>query len=78
MRTAFDWFLGRNDLGLPLYDTTTGGCSDGLHPDRANQNQGAEAVLSYLLSLTEMNLVENTLAAFREVAANESPAGTSG
>ncbi len=31
---AFDWFLGRNDLALPLYDPITGGCGDGLHPDR--------------------------------------------
>ena len=30
-KRAFEWFLGRNDLGLPLYDPTTGGCSDGLH-----------------------------------------------
>jgi hypothetical protein len=38
-RRAFEWFLGRNDLRLPLYDPTTGGCRDGLHPDRPNQNQ---------------------------------------
>ena len=37
-----------------LADTRTGGCRDGLHPDRANENQGAESVLSYLLSLVEM------------------------
>src|SRR5258708_33523275 len=30
---AFEWFLGRNDLGLPLYDSATGGCPAGLpHP----------------------------------------------
>ena len=52
--TAFDWFLGRNDLGLELYDATTGGCRDGLHPDRVNQNQGAESTLAFLLSLAEM------------------------
>ena len=33
-RRAFEWFLGRNDLNLPLYDPTTGGCRDGLHSDR--------------------------------------------
>jgi hypothetical protein len=33
-RRAFEWFLGRNDLNLPLYDPTTGGCRDGLHPGR--------------------------------------------
>lgn len=51
---AFEWFLGRNDLGLPLYDAATGGCRDGLHPDRVNQNQGAESTLAFLLSLLEM------------------------
>ncbi len=51
---AFEWFLGRNDLGLPLYDPSTGGCRDGLHPDRVNQNQGAESTLAFLLSLLEM------------------------
>jgi len=38
-RSAFDWFLGRNNLGLSIYDAETGGCHDGLHPDRINQNQ---------------------------------------
>ena len=39
-RMAFEWFLGRNDLGLDVYDAGTGGCRDGLHQDRVNQNQG--------------------------------------
>ncbi len=63
---AFEWFLGRNDLGLPLYDATSGGCRDGLHEDRVNQNQGAESTLSFLLSLAEMQYLENSLAAFRQ------------
>ena len=58
---AFDWFLGRNDLHLPIYDPATGGCRDGLHPDRVNQNQGAEATLSFLLSLLELRLSEHVL-----------------
>ncbi|HVM60526.1 MAG TPA: glycosyltransferase family 4 protein [Verrucomicrobiae bacterium] len=58
---AFDWFLGRNDLHLPLYDPLTGGCRDGLHPDRVNQNQGAESTLSFLLSLLELRLSEEAL-----------------
>jgi len=53
-RLAFDWFLGRNDLRLPLYDPRTGGCRDGLHSDRTNQNQGAESTLVFLLSLLEL------------------------
>lgn len=60
-RCAFEWFLGRNDLHLFLYDATTGGCHDGLHPDRLNQNQGAESTLSFLLSLLEMRMAENVI-----------------
>jgi glycosyltransferase involved in cell wall biosynthesis len=52
--SAFNWFLGDNDLQLPLYDSVTGGCRDGLHPDRANENQGAESALSFLMALLEM------------------------
>jgi hypothetical protein len=53
--SAFNWFLGENDLQLPLYDSSTGGCRDGLHPDRANENQGAESTLSFLMALLEMS-----------------------
>lgn len=56
---AFEWFLGRNDLHLPVYDPTTGGCRDGLHPDRPNENQGAESTLAFLQSLLELRLSEN-------------------
>jgi glycosyltransferase involved in cell wall biosynthesis len=56
---AFDWFLGWNDLGIELYAPLTGGCRDGLHPDRGNENQGAESTLAFLLSLVEMRLTQN-------------------
>ena len=65
-RSAFEWFLGRNDLGHELYDPGTGGCCDGLQEDRVNRNQGAESTLAFLLSLAEMNLLESSLAAFRQ------------
>lgn len=55
---AFGWFLGENDLGLPLYDPETGGCRDGLQIDRLNQNQGAESTISYLLAALEMLSLE--------------------
>jgi glycosyltransferase involved in cell wall biosynthesis len=55
---AFRWFLGKNDLRVPLYDETTGGCRDGLHPERVNENQGAESSLSFLMSLLEMKHAE--------------------
>jgi glycosyltransferase involved in cell wall biosynthesis len=51
---AFAWFLGSNDLSLPLVDVESGSCRDGLHPDRANENRGGESVVCYLLSLAEM------------------------
>lgn len=51
---AFDWFLGGNDLRLPLYDAETGGCRDGLHESRVNRNQGAESTLSFLLARAEI------------------------
>jgi glycosyltransferase involved in cell wall biosynthesis len=51
---VFRWFLGKNDLQVPLYDAATGGCRDGLHPDRVNENQGAESTLSFLMALLEM------------------------
>jgi glycosyltransferase involved in cell wall biosynthesis len=56
--SAFNWFLGDNDLQIALYDPTTGGCRDGLHPDRANENQGAESTLSFLMALLEMRQLE--------------------
>ena len=55
---AFDWFLGGNDLGLELYARQTGGCRDGLHVDRGNENQGAESTLAFLLSQAEMRLIQ--------------------
>ncbi len=58
--SAFNWFLGDNDLQLPLYDSVTGGCRDGLHPERANQNQGAESTLSFLMALLEMQVLNNS------------------
>jgi glycosyltransferase involved in cell wall biosynthesis len=56
--SAFNWFLGDNDLQIALYDPGTGGCRDGLHPDRANENQGAESTLSFLMSSLEMRRLE--------------------
>ena len=48
---CFNWFLGHNDLNMPLYDPKTGGCRDGLMADGINQNEGAESTLAWLLSL---------------------------
>jgi glycosyltransferase involved in cell wall biosynthesis len=65
-RRAFEWFLGRNDLGLAVYDATTGGCRDGLHMDRLSQNQGAESTLAFLIALAEMRSLQNVMTSFKE------------
>jgi glycosyltransferase involved in cell wall biosynthesis len=65
-QSAFDWFIGWNDLGLELYSPETGGCHDGLHVDRVNGNEGAESTLAFLLSLAEMQLAQNIRTSFRE------------
>jgi glycosyltransferase involved in cell wall biosynthesis len=60
--TCFSWFLGNNSLEKPLYNYENGGCYDGLHPDRVNQNQGGESLVSYLLSrlaISKLNSLDN-------------------
>jgi len=47
---AFQWFLGKNHLGLMVYDEATGGCYDGLGQYNLNLNQGAESTISYLMA----------------------------
>ncbi|MFH1513448.1 MAG: glycosyl transferase family 1, partial [Bacillota bacterium] len=63
---AFEWFLRRNDLGMALYDPSTGGCRDGLHGARGSQNQGSESTLAFLLALAEMQTLQSTLTSFKE------------
>jgi hypothetical protein len=65
-RKVFEWFLGRNDLGIQLYDFQTYGCHDALHIDRINLNQGGESTLAFLLSLAELHIMENSLKTFNE------------
>lgn len=57
-RLAFEWFHGRNDIGMALYDPLTGGCRDGLRVDRVNMNQGAESTVAYLNARALMDTVE--------------------
>jgi len=66
-KMIFEWFLGRNDLGIPLYNTQTCGCHDALHVDRLNQNQGGESTLAFLLSLAEMHIMENSFRSFERL-----------
>jgi len=57
-RCGFDWFRGRNVLGIGLCDPRTGGCRDGLLADRVNENQGAESTLAYLAAVVDMMVLE--------------------
>jgi glycosyltransferase involved in cell wall biosynthesis len=59
---AFRWFLGQNPLEAQVYDARTGGCRDGIHVDRLNENQGAESTLSYLTALLEMRAADRLAA----------------
>lgn len=43
---AYRWYLGANDLDLPLATSQDGGCFDGLMPTGLNRNQGAESILA--------------------------------
>lgn len=68
-RRCFEWFLGRNDLGLPLHDPTTGGCRDALLQDHLNQNQGAESSLAFYLALAEITRTEGASAGLVQACA---------
>ncbi len=59
MRTCFEWYVGHNDINLPLVDFKTRGCCDGLAERGLNENQGAESTLSWLLSLLIMHAMQN-------------------
>jgi hypothetical protein len=71
-RLCFDWFLGRNDLQVALFDSATGGCCDGLTSVGRNQNEGAESTVAWLLSVIAMQeaRVRHTM----EAPASEHPA----
>jgi glycosyltransferase involved in cell wall biosynthesis len=67
--SVFAWFLGSNDLSVPLIDLQTGSCRDGLHPDRANENRGGESAVSYLLGLAEIRQLARVNAGVAKPAA---------
>jgi len=48
---CLNWYQGENDLEVPLCDYATGGCRDGLEAQGANENQGAESTLCWLMAL---------------------------
>ena len=50
---AAAWFLGRNDVGVPLLDPRTGGCRDGLERGGVNENEGAESTIAMISALQQ-------------------------
>lgn len=54
-RYSFEYFLGRNRLRAPMYDSSTGAVCDGLNCDGMNCNQGAESVICFLMALNSLN-----------------------
>lgn len=65
--TCYDWFLGLNRSGLSVYDPQSGGCRDGINPEGVNENQGAEACVSFLLAqLALQEYVERPVSAGEE------------
>jgi glycosyltransferase involved in cell wall biosynthesis len=60
LHLAFEWFLGRNHLGLMVYNPVSGGCHDGLEEENVNLNQGAESTVCYLMARLTMESVKET------------------
>jgi glycosyltransferase involved in cell wall biosynthesis len=63
---AYRWYLGVNDLDLPLASGADGGCFDGLMPHGINQNQGAESILALQLASCAISALSNRSAVVSE------------
>jgi len=50
LHLSFDWFFGKNDLDITLFDSESKACNDGIEENNINRNQGAESNIAYLLS----------------------------
>jgi hypothetical protein len=70
---AYRWFLGQNDLDMPLATPANGGCFDGLTPHGTNQNQGAESLLALQLSSCAMNRLSQRRSKMADMAPAEAP-----
>jgi hypothetical protein len=63
---------------MPLYDPSSGGCRDGLHPDRPNENQGSESTLAWLLALLRIHLHQRAIESNRPGRSRRTPRGDAG
>ena len=60
-KAAFEWYGGNNIARQNMIDPSSGGVYDGIEEDKINKNEGAEAMLSYLLAweaLVSVGLLE--------------------
>lgn len=62
---AYGWFLGANDVGIPVAEIDRGGCFDGLEPAGVNANQGAESTLLWLLAVEDVRRLRASSPAVR-------------
>ena len=63
MERCYAWFLGGNDVGVPVADPARGAGFDGLEPNGVNQNQGAESTLMWLVALEHIRAARSAAAA---------------
>ena len=55
------WFFGNNVAGVPMYDSSTGRCYDGIRDSSSvNRNSGAESTIEALYVLTELERYPQT------------------
>jgi hypothetical protein len=59
MERAYAWFLGENDLRVPVAVPERGACFDGLTPLGVNTNQGAESTLMWLIALERIRVIRS-------------------
>ena len=69
--TCFNWYLGKNDQQIQLYDSAGGGCRDGLTATGVNENQGAESTLSYLVSLLALYNLRGLTASHNQIVKSD-------
>jgi len=48
LERSWGWFVGRNDVGVSLFDPSTGAGFDGLNAAGRNENRGAESTIAAL------------------------------
>jgi hypothetical protein len=56
---TFNWFFGKNTKKVQVYRPENGACYDGISPEGVNKNQGAEAIVSFLLARLAMETIKD-------------------